>query len=125
MDIVTNRWQAAEQWFETRGWVPFDFQREAWAAYLLGESGLIHAATGTGKTIAVWWGPLLEWLDGAPAGGKRAAPAGLKVLWVTPMRALAADTERALREVVFDLGLPWTVERRTGDTGSSAKARRS
>jgi ATP-dependent helicase Lhr and Lhr-like helicase len=120
---VSDLFGAAEAWFDARGWAPFDFQREAWAAYLLGESGLIHAATGTGKTMAVWWGPLLEWLNPGRAEGKRRAPDGLKVLWVTPMRALAADTERALREVVFDLGTPWTVERRTGDTGSSAKAR--
>ncbi len=111
----------ADAWFAGRGWEPFDFQREAWAAYLLGESGLIHAATGTGKTMAVWWGPLLAWLNGGEGG--RGAPQGLKVLWVTPMRALAADTERALREVVADLALAWKVERRTGDTAGSAKAR--
>jgi ATP-dependent Lhr-like helicase len=39
------------------------------------------------------------------------------------MRALAADTERALREVIDDLALPWSVDRRTGDTASAARAR--
>jgi ATP-dependent Lhr-like helicase len=39
------------------------------------------------------------------------------------MRALAADTERSLREAVDEAGLPWTIERRTGDTGSGARAR--
>ena len=41
-----------ENWFATRGWKPFSFQRQVWRAYLAGESGLIHAATGTGKTLA-------------------------------------------------------------------------
>src|SRR3978361_1973868 len=52
-----------ERWFESREWRPFDFQREVWSAYHGGESGLIHAATGTGKTLAAWGGPLLEWLE--------------------------------------------------------------
>ena len=48
-----------ETWFGARGWQVFDFQREAWRAYLRGESGLIHAATGTGKTLAAWMGPII------------------------------------------------------------------
>jgi Lhr-like helicases len=54
---------AAERWFASRGWSSFSFQREVWKAYRDGESGLIHAATGTGKTYAAWWAPLLEYLD--------------------------------------------------------------
>ena len=40
-----------EAWFAERGWTPFAFQREAWAAYARGESGLIHVPTGAGKTL--------------------------------------------------------------------------
>ena len=92
---------AAEHWFVSRGWQPLDFQREVWRAYLRGESGLVHAATGTGKTLAAWWGPLLEWLaeqqragSSARAGGrvKRSVTPPLRVLWITPLRALAAAT---------------------------------
>src|SRR5215213_9556029 len=89
-------------WFASEGWEPFPFQEEVWRAYLAGESGLIHAATGTGKTYAAWIGPVLEWLRdypesaGAPAVRRGNAPP-LRVLWVTPLRALAADTEAALR----------------------------
>ena len=87
------------EWFARHGWEPFPFQEEVWRAYLAGESGLIHAATGTGKTYAAWMGPVLEWLrdyPGAPRrGGGSAAP--LRVLWLTPLRALAGDTEAALR----------------------------
>ena len=52
---------AVEHWFATRGWQPFAFQREVWDAYRRGESGLVHAATGTGKTLAAWMGPVIEW----------------------------------------------------------------
>ncbi|HBS28679.1 MAG TPA: hypothetical protein DEB06_04325, partial [Phycisphaerales bacterium] len=33
---------ALERWFGARGWAPFEFQREAWGAYLAGRSGLVH-----------------------------------------------------------------------------------
>jgi hypothetical protein len=49
--------EIAERWFASRGWRPLDFQRDVWQAYLNGESGFVHAATGTGKTLAAWWGP--------------------------------------------------------------------
>jgi ATP-dependent Lhr-like helicase len=111
-------------WFTSEGWDPFPFQEEVWQAYLAGESGLIHAATGTGKTYAAWMGPVLEWLRDYPGGMPAGAPP-LRVLWITPLRALAADTEAALRAPVEDLGLPWTVESRTGDTEPKVRARQS
>jgi ATP-dependent Lhr-like helicase len=112
------------EWFRLHGWTPFPFQEEVWRAYLAGESGLVHAATGTGKTYAAWIGPVLEWLRDYPPGPRRkvAAPP-LRVLWVTPLRALAADTESALRAPIEDFGLPWTVESRTGDTPARVRAR--
>jgi len=54
---------AAQRWFESQGWTPFPFQYEVWQAYADGESGLIHSPTGTGKTYAAWFAPLLEYLD--------------------------------------------------------------
>ncbi len=110
------------EWFERHGWQPFHFQEEVWKAYLAGESGLIHAATGTGKTYAAWMGPVLEWLRDYPTARRRPS-APLTVLWITPLRALAADTEAALRAPVEDLGLPWSVESRTGDTPARIRAR--
>ena len=55
-----------EQWFAARGWRPFAFQHEVWAAYRAGHSGLIHSATGTGKTLAAFLGPVMEWLEQNP-----------------------------------------------------------
>ncbi len=96
-----------------RGWQAFAFQREVWAAMVAGESGLLHATTGSGKTLAVWLGAL-----------QRARPGpGLQVLWITPMRALAADTLRALQGPLPDLAPTWTAAARTGDTGSAERAR--
>lgn len=75
-------------WFAAQGWKPFRFQRQMWNAYLDGQSGLLHSSTGTGKTLAAWMGPLIESL----AEARRSATEPLRVLWITPLRALAADT---------------------------------
>jgi ATP-dependent helicase Lhr and Lhr-like helicase len=110
-----------EAWFSANGWRAFDFQREVWRAYLDGESGLVHSATGSGKTLAAWLGPLAEWTQ---EGGGDKAPA-IRVLWITPMRALAADTVASLERAVKGLDLTWTVGLRTGDTSSAERAKQS
>ena len=106
-----------EAWFAARGWTPFPFQREVWSAMQSGHSGLLHATTGSGKTHAVWMGALAR----AAALPPPPRP-GLQVLWITPMRALAADTTRALQEPLPALA-PWRVGQRTGDTPSAERAR--
>ncbi|HEU4455510.1 MAG TPA: ligase-associated DNA damage response DEXH box helicase [Longimicrobium sp.] len=118
--------ERVEAWFRSRGWKAFDFQRDVWDAYAAGESGLIHAATGTGKTYAAWLAPLLEWMRENPGAPKRVArkdAAPLRILWITPLRALAGDTENALRAPLDDLGIPWTLESRTGDTPAAIRSR--
>ena len=110
-----------ERWFASRGWTPFGFQREVWDAYAAGESGLVHAATGTGKTLAVWMAPLLESMREQHSSAASAPP--LTVLWLTPLRALAADTAEALAAPLRDLDLRWTLETRTGDTSAAVRAR--
>ncbi len=115
-----------DEWFAENGWTPFAFQREVWDAYARGESGLIHAATGTGKTYAAYMGAVCEALAEHPTPKRprrRADAEPLRVLWITPLRALAADTEQALAVPVEALGLPWTVESRTGDTSQARRAR--
>jgi ATP-dependent Lhr-like helicase len=114
-----------DAWFASRGWRPFPFQRAVWDAYLAGESGLVHAATGTGKTLAAWIGPLLEWAHEAPVElrATRHPPPATRVLWITPLRALAADTAAALREPLAGLAPTWTLETRTSDTPAATRAR--
>jgi ATP-dependent Lhr-like helicase len=129
--------RAGLAWFTQRGWKPFTFQREVWAAMAAGRSGLLHASTGSGKTYAVGFGALARAATlhapangrqargsnafGPPAPGPHAPPLG--VLWLTPMRALAADTVRALQLPLAELGTHWTLGMRTGDTPSAERAR--
>jgi len=111
----------AEAWFAARGWRPFAFQRDVWAAMAAGESGLLHATTGSGKTYAVWFGALARATALGVSLAARSAPP-LGVLWLTPMRALAADSARAIAAPLADLGIAWTVGIRTGDTPPSQRA---
>ena len=110
----------AQSWLAARGWRPFDFQREVWQAVAQGRSGMLHATTGSGKTYAVWLG-MLEQLLRRHAPARGAQP--LRALWLTPMRALASDTTRALTEPLRDLAPEWTIGQRTGDTPSAERAR--
>ncbi|AVS87143.1 DNA ligase-associated DEXH box helicase [Paracidovorax avenae] len=132
----------AEAWIAERGWRPFPFQREVWRALAQGRSGLLHATTGAGKTYAVWLGALQAFgaADAVQAsapeapGGRRSKappPEPLTVLWLTPMRALAADTLKALRTPLDELVATqptlarWTSGARTGDTGSAERGAQS
>ena len=105
-------------WLGRQGHAPFPFQEEVWAAYARGESGLVHAPTGMGKTWAAWLGPLALGPEGAPD-----APPPLSVVWVTPLRALASDTTLALARAAQALKPHWSVDLRTGDTPASARTR--
>ena len=110
-----------ESWFANRGWKVFPFQKQAWNAFLTGESGLIHATTGTGKTLAAWLGPVIESLAESETQPASVTDSPLKVLWITPLRALAIDTLHALQEPLGELGLQWSVESRTGDTSAAVR----
>jgi ATP-dependent Lhr-like helicase len=119
----------AKHWFIARGWKPFVFQKQVWAAVKQGQSGLLNASTGAGKTYAVWFAALNRFARSTSRVEKPrkrnpiAEP--LAVLWITPMRALAADTARALEAPLHDLQIPWTVGLRTGDTSNSERARQT
>lgn len=117
----------AKHWFASRLWKPFPFQKEVWAAVKRGESGMLHASTGAGKTYAVWFAALQRFASTKPVpiGKRKPAMAPLTVLWITPMRALAADTLRALQAPVDELQIAWSLGLRTGDTSSSERARQS
>jgi ATP-dependent Lhr-like helicase len=134
-----TRTEPLERWFAANGWHAFDFQREVWNAYLNGESGLVHSATGSGKTLAAALGPMAEWMeenspsprgplwgrDGMAEGREGGKPPSLRILWITPMRALAGDTKLSIERAVAGLGIPWTVGLRTGDTSSAERAKQA
>ena len=112
--------EPAHSWFKSRGWEPFAFQKETWQAYLSGQSGLLNAPTGSGKTYALWIPCILEFLrDHHPS---EVTPE-LRILWVTPLRALAKDIQRAMQTVCDDMDLRWTVGLRTGDTTTTERQR--
>jgi ATP-dependent helicase Lhr and Lhr-like helicase len=107
----------AAEWFVEQGYIPAPFQRETWQRYAAGNNGLLIAPTGAGKTYA---------LMGAVADDALAhasQPGGLRLLWITPLRALAGDIATALQAMSDGVGLGWQVELRLGDTSSSVKAR--
>ncbi|MBI1176997.1 ligase-associated DNA damage response DEXH box helicase [bacterium] len=116
--------RALTDWIRRQGWRQFRFQREAAQAIAAGGSGLIHAPTGTGKTLAVWLPLIDRWLlENGRKKWSNKSMVPFRVLWITPLRALSHDTLKALRKPVVELGLPWSVEARTGDTSAAQKAR--
>ena len=110
----------ATTWFDEQGWRVAPFQKKAWESFLQGKDGLIHSPTGSGKTLAAIIGPLLERIS---EGGECDEDDPIRVVWITPLRALASDTASALQEAVDALKVPFSVALRTGDTSASEKAK--
>lgn len=106
------------RWFSARQWSPFPFQADMLRRYFAGESGILNAPTGSGKTYALGLPLLLHAIAGGYAQQK-----GLKALWITPIRALAPEICDALRTAANELGLKWRIENRTGDTSSKERER--
>ena len=115
-----------EQWFSDHQLKPFTFQKEVWHAVSKGQSGLLHATTGSGKTYAVWLGILNAELNELRKEPKtKQSKRCIQTIWLTPMRALATDTLKALQEPLKALGLDWQVAMRTGDTSTSERAKQN
>ncbi|REL24981.1 ligase-associated DNA damage response DEXH box helicase [Rhodohalobacter sp. SW132] len=110
-----------ESWFDEREWKPFSWQKNVWDEWLSGKNGLLNAPTGSGKTFALFMPQLIEWIDRYPETYQTKEKNGLQLIWITPLRALAKDLEKAMQKVVDELGIPWRVQRRTGDVSSSQK----
>jgi ATP-dependent Lhr-like helicase len=113
--IITN-------WFKVKKWEQFPFQKEMEAAFLSGHSGLLNAPTGSGKTFAMFLPFVAGYINAHPDDYQQRKNNGLLMLWITPLRALTNDIRKAMQTVVDDLGLPWTVASRTGDTSAKEKA---
>ncbi|MEI7664576.1 MAG: DEAD/DEAH box helicase [Synechococcaceae cyanobacterium ELA263] len=111
-----------EAWFDRQGWRPMPFQRQCWQAYGRGESGLIQVPTGSGKTYAAVFGPIAAMLaEQAEAGpGGRL---GLRLLVLTPLRALSRDLQLAIEAPIAAMGWPLRVGLRNGDTSSSLRSK--
>ncbi len=112
-----------KQWLEAKGFRPFLFQEETWSHISNGQSGLVNAPTGCGKTYSVFLGTLIRFIDKHPGEYRTKKNNGLQLLWITPLRALAKDIGRAMEEVLTELGLPWRVSIRNGDTSVAERTR--
>ncbi|MEZ2413974.1 ligase-associated DNA damage response DEXH box helicase [Muriicola sp. E247] len=112
----------AEDWFQEQGWSPFPFQRKTWNAYLAGKNGLLNAPTGSGKTYALWFPIVLDYLREQKETGAKHKK-GLKAVWITPLRALSQEIRQSAERIITDLDLPLTVGIRTGDTSTKERSR--
>ncbi len=110
-------------WLKNQHRKPFPFQLQTWEHITNGESGLVNAPTGFGKTYSVFLGALIQFINNHPTDFTTKKNNGLQLLWVTPLRALAKDIERAMVEVIDELGMQWKVGSRNGDTSTSDRAK--
>ena len=115
-------YRLAESWFEAQQWKPFPFQKATWKAFLQGRNGLLNAPTGSGKTFALWFPIVLNYLKKNPDYKTRHIP-GLKAIWITPLRALSQEIKQSAERVCADLGTQMTVGIRTGDTSAKDRAK--
>ncbi|UWQ47676.1 ligase-associated DNA damage response DEXH box helicase [Leisingera aquaemixtae] len=103
-----------ENWFASKGWSIHPHQH-AMLERASQPCTLLIAPTGGGKTMAGFLPTLAELADGSHEG--------LHTLYISPLKALAADIKRNLRTPVEEMGLPVRIDDRTGDTPSSRKKR--
>jgi ATP-dependent Lhr-like helicase len=103
------------EWFRRRGWSPHPHQLAMLAAAARGRHALLVAPTGGGKTLAGFLPSLVD-LAGSPARG-------LHTLYVSPLKALAADIARNLEAPIAEMGLRLRCETRTGDTPQARRQR--
>jgi len=103
------------EWFRRRGWTPHRHQLELLEVAARGQSALLIAPTGGGKTLAGFLPSLVE-LAAAPAEG-------LHTLYISPLKALAVDIHRNLGTPVAEMELAIRIETRTGDTPQKKRER--
>lgn len=108
-------------WYKEKKWHQFAFQKEMMQAYLSGYSGLLNAPTGSGKTFAMFLPFLADYINKHPQDYQHKKNNCLQMLWITPLRALTNDIQKAMQSLVDDLGIPWKIGTRTGDTSASEK----
>ena len=111
--------KAFQQWFAQRGWHPRAHQLALVDHAARGQSVLLVAPTGGGKTLAGFLPSLID-LAARPKRGRKSA---LHTLYISPLKALAVDVARNLDAPIAEMDLPVTVETRTGDTPAARRQR--
>ena len=119
--IKTKGYEVIRRWLASKGLQPFTFQQETWQQIIDGNSGLVNAPTGCGKTFSVFLGALIDFINHHPKDYKTKNKNGLQLVWITPLRALAKDIGRTMEEVIEELGMSWKIGIRNGDTEISER----
>src|SRR5438874_9559250 len=114
MDALAQFSPRTREWFERTFESPTPAQERGWPAIASGRHTLIQAPTGSGKTLAAFlYG--IDRLNASPG-------AGLRLLYVSPLKALNYDVERNLRGPLAGLQSDLRVAVRTGDTPQKERA---
>src|SRR5258708_11825433 len=124
-EVLDTFHPAVREWFRTSFPEPTPAQEQAWPVIRKGDNTLLVAPTGSGKTLAAFLSSI-DALIQAPARGCR-------VVYVSPLKALAVDVERNLRSPIAGIGHAAerlgvgvrepTVAIRTGDTPAKERRR--
>ncbi|MDP2453662.1 MULTISPECIES: ligase-associated DNA damage response DEXH box helicase [unclassified Kaistella] len=112
--------QIIKKWMDEKDREPFGFQSETWFKFSNNYSGMVIAPTGFGKTFSVFLAVVIDYMN-HPANYKT----GMKLLWITPLRALAKDIAKAMSEALEEIGLDWEVAVRNGDTSTKDRAKQT
>jgi ATP-dependent Lhr-like helicase len=112
----------AENWFHQQSWEPFPFQKQTWSAFMDGKHGLLNAPTGSGKTYALWFPIVLNYIQNHP-DYRTKHKKGLKAVWITPLRALSQEIKQSAERITQDLGTQMSVGIRTGDTSTKERSK--
>lgn len=106
-----------KKWFEQQGWTPFPFQVDTWQSVWSGQSGLVNAPTGSGKTYSLLVPVFIE------TNLKEFKNNGPKAIWITPIRALAKEIEWSATRANEGLQTKWRIGVRSGDTSTRERAK--
>jgi ATP-dependent helicase Lhr and Lhr-like helicase len=112
LDVFSPR---TRDWFERAFTAPTPAQALGWPAIATGKHVLIQAPTGSGKTLAAFLIGI-DRLDASPGEG-------LRLLYVSPLKALNYDVERNLRSPLAGIGSRLSVAVRAGDTPAEERRR--
>ena len=112
--------QIIKKWMDEKDREPFGFQSETWFKFSNNYSGMVIAPTGFGKTFSVFLAVVIDYMN-HPENYKP----GMKLLWITPLRALAKDIAKAMSDALEEIGLDWEVAVRNGDTPTAVRAKQT
>src|SRR4051812_43829350 len=127
MDGLKHFTAATRRWFEAAFAAPTPVQERGWERIAAGDHALLIAPTGSGKTLAAF----LYALDRLAVDPQREP--GVRVVYVSPLKALVYDIERNLRTPLAGIAsaaaaleqefVPPRIDIRTGDTTQEARRR--